>query len=254
MDLRTLRHVDALARKLSFTRAAEELGLSQSALSRSIQNVEQNAGVRLFDRDRGGVRLTPIGRDFVQRAAALLREADDLDDLLKRASVGAQGMIAFGITPLPASVLLPAALPDVLASTRDLRCHAYVRDADALLGLVLRDEIEFFVCTEGFVRESAPLEAAPLGVFPVSMLVRAGHPLLTSDAADGEHRYPIVVPAPFERHERASAFREPHMIVEDHGALMRITEESDAIWLSSSFAAAEEILQGRLCELPSAHG
>ena len=55
MDLRGLRHVVVLSRLLSYTKAARELHLTQSALSRSIQAIEKDAHVNLFDRDRGGV-------------------------------------------------------------------------------------------------------------------------------------------------------------------------------------------------------
>jgi DNA-binding transcriptional LysR family regulator len=252
MDLRSLRYIVVLGRKLSYTKAAEELGLSQSALSRSIQAIEQRAGVRLFDRDRGGVHLTTIGRDFVERAAALLREADELDQVLRRAGTGAQGKIAFGMAPLPAAVLAPAALSEALASTPDLRSHVYVRSTEALLSLLTREEIEFLVCSEQQVPETAPVEATPLGMFPISLLVRAGHPLLAGGAA--RDQFPLIVSAPFERHAQDAAVGEPHIILEDHGALMRITEASDAVWLSSSFAAADEIVQGRIRELPSPPG
>jgi DNA-binding transcriptional LysR family regulator len=254
MDLRSLRHVVVLARKLSYTKAAEELGLSQSALSRSIQAIEQRAGVRLFDRDRGGVHLTAVGRDFVERAAALLRESDELDVLLRRAGSGAQGKIAFGMAPLPAAVLLPVVLSESLASTPDLRCRAYVRSTEALLSLLASEEIEFLVCTEAQVTEATPLKATPLGLFPVSLLVRAGHPLLAPGAPRDPQQFPLVVSAPFERQAGGVAIGDPHIILEDHGALMRITEASDAVWLSSSFAAADEILQGRIRELPSPRG
>src|SRR5689334_6832497 len=110
MDLRSLRHVAVLARQLSFTKAAQELGISQSALSRSIQATEQRVKLRLFDRDRGGVHLTAVGREVAERAAALLREADDLDRLLDRAAGGAEGEASFGMAPLPAAALLPAVL------------------------------------------------------------------------------------------------------------------------------------------------
>jgi DNA-binding transcriptional LysR family regulator len=87
-------------------------------------------------------------------------------------------------------------------------------------------------------------------MFPISLLVRAGHPLLASGAPEDRPQFPLVVSAPFERYAEGAAIGEPHIILEDHGALMRLTEASDAVWLSSSFAAADEILQGRIRELP----
>ena len=58
VDIRSLRHAVVLAKHLNFTRAAEELGLSQSGLTRSLQTLEQDVNMRLFDRDRGSVALS----------------------------------------------------------------------------------------------------------------------------------------------------------------------------------------------------
>jgi DNA-binding transcriptional LysR family regulator len=255
MDLRSLRHVAALARRLSYTRAAEELGLSQSALSRSIQAIEQRAGVRLFDRDRAGVHPTAVGRAVAERAAAVLREADDLDRLLRGAARGSQGEVAFGMAPLLAAALAPAALTEALEATPELRSRVLVRAAEDLFALLLAERIEFLVCAEGQAPPGAPVKGELLGRFPTSLLVRAGHPLLSPEPP-ARGAYPLVVSAPFERQQGfalgpgAQIEGPPRVVLEDHGALLRITEASDAVWLSSAFATADEILQGRLCELP----
>lgn len=251
MDLRNLRHVVVLARHLSFTKAAEELGLTQSALSRSIQAIESQAKVRLFDRDRGGVHLTAVGRDVAERAAALLREAEDLDRLLGRAAGGAEGEVAFGMAPLPAAALLPAVLSESVAEAPDLRSRIAVRSAEALLALLLAEKIEFFVCAEGQIPDSAPVKSAALGWFPTSVIVRAGHPLLSGAAPEP---FPVIIAATVEQ-PRPSALGAygsgpPQVVLEDYGALVRLTETSDAIWLSSTFAVAEEIAAGRLAALP----
>jgi DNA-binding transcriptional LysR family regulator len=246
--------VVVLSRKLSYTQAAADLGLTQSALSRSIQAIEQRAGVRLFDRDRGGVHLTTIGRAYSVRAAALLREADDLERLLKDAGVGVQGEIAFGIAPLPATVLLPAALCEGLASTPELRSEVFVRNPEALLQLLVNEDVEFLVCAEGQMAATAPVKATPLGSLSISRLVRAGHPLLAAEDPADFQGFPLIVSGPFEPQETAAAPVAPHIILEDPGALARITEGSDAVWLSTPYAAAEEILQGRIQELPWPRG
>ena len=255
MNLRSLNHVVVLARRLSYRKAAEELGLSQSALSRSIQAVEQRAGARLFDRDRAGVHLTPVGRAYVERAAVLLRDAEDLERVLRRHASGAQGEIAFGIAPLLAPALAPAALGAMLTSAPDLRSHVVVRSASSLTPLLIAEQIEFLVGAKGQIPSGAPVKSVLLGRFPSSLLVRAGHPLLQAvDAV--EHSYPLITSAPFEEHgQRASsalgARRPLQLVLEDHAALLRVAESSDAVWLSSSFAVADEIAQGRICELPA---
>lgn len=65
LGLRRLRYLIVLAKRLGYSRAAEDLRLSQSALSRAIQALESELGVRLFDRDRAGVMLTEQGRWIV---------------------------------------------------------------------------------------------------------------------------------------------------------------------------------------------
>ncbi|CAN7452049.1 LysR family transcriptional regulator [Phenylobacterium sp. LjRoot219] len=256
MDLRSLRHLVVLARRLSYTKAAEELGLSQSALSRSIQAVEARAKVRLFDRDRGGVHMTSVGRAVADRATVLLREADDLERMLARAARGAEGEISFGMAPLPAAALLPATLAEALAARPQLVTQAAVRSADALLALLLAEKIEFFVCAEGQISQAAPVKAAALGVFPSSLIVRPRHPLLAPDAQGAIADYPLAVSGQLgEHHAPAAQVVGPSQVVlEDYGALARLTQASDAIWLSSTFAVAEEIRDGRLVELPAPPG
>lgn len=76
---------DAAARHLSFTRASEELSLTQSAISRQITQLEASLGVRLFDRVRQRVSLTPAGRFY----------ADQIRDVLARLSAATEEAIAF---------------------------------------------------------------------------------------------------------------------------------------------------------------
>jgi DNA-binding transcriptional LysR family regulator len=65
MDLKRMKHAIALADELSFARAAEKLHLSQPALSRSIQTLEEDVGMLLFDRDNRNVALTTVGKVFM---------------------------------------------------------------------------------------------------------------------------------------------------------------------------------------------
>ena len=79
LELQQLRQVIALAEHGSFVRAAAALHISQPALSRSIQNLEQRFGSELFLRSSGGVVPTDVGRLYLERARDLLRMADELD-------------------------------------------------------------------------------------------------------------------------------------------------------------------------------
>jgi DNA-binding transcriptional LysR family regulator len=256
LDLRSLRHVVVLARLLSYTKAAQELCLTQSALTRSIQSIERHCNARLFDRDRGGVHLTPVGRSFVERATALLREADDLDRMLRRSTNADVGEVSFGMGPLAAQALLPAVLPGTFEAKPELRTHVMVRNVETLLPALIREEIEFLICPEDPVPDSAPVKNVFLGWFPMSLLVRAGHPLFSepADGGGGQRNFPLLSPGQLKSIEGWPRYCRPYLagplhIIEDYGVAARLTEVTDAIWLCSTFAASPEIAAGRLKEI-----
>ena len=76
-DLRQLRHFVALAEHQHFARAAAAVHLSQPALSRSIQALEDELGQPLFERRGRGIVLTEFGRYFAGRATAILAQVEN---------------------------------------------------------------------------------------------------------------------------------------------------------------------------------
>jgi DNA-binding transcriptional LysR family regulator len=260
MDLRILKHVVVLSRLLSYTKAAQELCMTQSALSRSIQTAEQQLKARLFDRDRGGgVHLTALGRAFVVRAAALLREADDLEQTLQRSANAEIGEVAFGVGPLPARALLPTLLTDAIATCPDLCTNVMVRSVDALLPALMDEKIEFMVCAERQVPKSAQLQSVLLGWFPISLLVRAGHPVLKGATSRGDRKYPLLSSGQLHGNDRWPGYFRPYLggpvhVIEDYAAVIRVTAQTDAIWLCSNLAASTEIQAGSLKEIPPPQG
>lgn len=81
MTLVQLRHFVVLARLGSYVQASKELFVTQSALSRSIQSLEDELGQPLFDRLGRRTEPTPFGRDVLQRAQSLVNDADALRQL-----------------------------------------------------------------------------------------------------------------------------------------------------------------------------
>ena len=85
LTLAKLEHALVLQRRGSFSRAAEELNLTQPTLSRSIASLEALWGIQIFERGRAGVRPTPIGSEMLAQAEQLISLARTLDSNMHHA-------------------------------------------------------------------------------------------------------------------------------------------------------------------------
>ena len=97
MDLRQLRYFIAVAETLNFSRASESLFLSQSALSRQISDLEDELGLRLFDRDNRNVTLTEAGRLLLGEAREILLRTEKIRPLLHDVSGKQEETLFIGI-------------------------------------------------------------------------------------------------------------------------------------------------------------
>jgi DNA-binding transcriptional LysR family regulator len=99
MDLRALRFFAAVADHSGFSRAAEELGISQPALSRQIGALERELRVKLFDRVGRQTMPTAAGENLLERGRALLHEADAIKGHAHEIAGGSYGALRLGATP-----------------------------------------------------------------------------------------------------------------------------------------------------------
>lgn len=110
---RQLRYFDALVRTGHFGRAADEVGISQPALSVQIRELEGLLGGALIERGGAGHRLTALGIEVAARAAPILASLRNLEDLAFVRGEALTGPLSLGIIPTIAPYLLPRLLPIV---------------------------------------------------------------------------------------------------------------------------------------------
>src|ERR671931_2151644 len=96
MELRHLRYFVTVAAELHFGRAAARLFISQPALSQQIRSLEGELGLKLFERNRRGVRLTPEGAAFLAEARAVVQQADRAAAVARALAEGASGHLRLG--------------------------------------------------------------------------------------------------------------------------------------------------------------
>ncbi len=122
--LRQLRYFVALAQCGQYRRAADQLGLSQPSLSQQIAALETVLGVRLVERGRRGVALTPAGREALRHAQTVLDDVAQLTSLSSAMATGLTGTLHLGSTPTIGPYILPRLLQHLHADHPDLKLVA----------------------------------------------------------------------------------------------------------------------------------
>jgi DNA-binding transcriptional LysR family regulator len=111
MELRHLRYFVMVAAELHVGRAAQRLFISQPALSQQLRGLEDELGLKLLERNRRGVRLTPEGEAFLTEARAVVQQADHAVEVARALAEGASGTLRMSYVRT-----MPGGLPEDLVS------------------------------------------------------------------------------------------------------------------------------------------
>jgi DNA-binding transcriptional LysR family regulator len=264
MHLRHLEHLLAVADTGSFSRAAEQQHLTQSALSRSIQTLEGDLGARLIDRTGKRNELTPLGQAVAVRARRMVFEAAELHRSAALLKQGELGAIRIGLGSGPAVMLMTPFLIHMA------RCHPGVHvsvspGATELQLMQLRQRtLDALVIDVRRIAPAPDLAIEHLSELRAGFVCRSAHPLLQAGGPvtfDDLLRYPVAsTPLSAEVARmlvnlfgpRADPQQAVSLRCDDITSLIETVKASDAIYLGILTAARSGIEAGALAELVTA--
>jgi DNA-binding transcriptional LysR family regulator len=199
MELRRLRYFVAVAEELSFNRAAQRLHISQPPLSNQIKRLEEELGVRLFERSSRGVQMTEAGELLLEEARRIFVQVDQTVRTVQHVGYGEVGHLTLGFVPSASNEVLPPILrtfrdryPEVDLFLREMRPDRVVhqlhnRQIDAgFLYLPLEDASLSIECVS---RE--PLVLALAETHPLASEPRVGLQAVAEE--------PFILPARYQR-------------------------------------------------------
>lgn len=255
METRKLEHLLELAATASFSRAAANLHLTQSALSKSIQSLEEEIGAQLVDRRGRHCALTAIGEMVAERARRLLPEVDEVLHLAERDS-NPEGMLRVGFGAGPGAAICPGFIRHVAESYPRVRLVIRRGTVQALMRELRERTIDVLMLDVRALRETEDLVVEPVGSLLGGAVSRAPHPLASEASITMEKLldYPVLSTSVSDEIARTSVEMygpkgDPRRFTtvesEELEPLVKAAVTSNAVFLGVIAAAQDEIGDGR---------
>ncbi|AHW20062.1 LysR family transcriptional regulator [Salmonella enterica] len=258
--LRHLHTFVAVAQQGTLGRAAETLNLSQPALSKTLNELEQLTGTRLFERGRLGAQLTVPGEQFLTHAVKVLDALNTAGQALNRKEDASADVVRVGALPTAALGILPAAIGRFHQQQKSTSLQVATMNNTMLLAGLKSGEIDL-----GIGRMSDPelmggLNYELLFLESLKLVVRPGHPLLQETITLSRvMEWPVVVSpkgtVPRQNAEtllQSQGCKMPAGCIETLSASLsrQLTVDYDYVWFVPSGAVKEDLRQATLVSLP----
>jgi LysR family pca operon transcriptional activator len=197
---RHLAMVEAVASHRTLLQAARTVGVSQPALTKTIQTVEALIGVQLFARSPRGMLTTPYGEAVAQTARLVRAELLRLEQEIARLSGVSRGTVVVGALPTAMAGILPGALARLRTLYPGLEVRLIQGRTEELLPLLMAGDVELIVGRLYALEAADSLLRESLYDEPISVLARADHPLFHLAAVPpGLGGYGLILPTVSQR-------------------------------------------------------
>lgn len=192
-----LNHLVAVARFGSFTAAAQSIGVTQSAVTKGVADLERQLGYSVFHRTARGVLLTEKGGEFVERAARLL---DDARQLLEGPSANSDpyaGVLRIGVCPASLEWRLINPLTRLLNRHPNIRFEISGASFERMVQLLRNGGVDVALGLDAAFADWSDLRREPVPELETTLFVRKGHPALGQGPVTLEEvsQYPLVSPS-----------------------------------------------------------
>ncbi len=261
MNLRQLEVFIAVADTKSFSKGAEVAFITQSTVSQNIFALEEEFGIKLFDRTGKGALLTEGGKVLLERARRLLHYAGEIPAAMGRFKGVEEANLRIAGSSIPGEYLIPAALPLLIRRYPGINITLTQGDSRQVLEWIMSEIVEYGVVGGHFTGEG--LEFNPLSRDEIVLVAPAGHRW----AASGPIRVEELLGEPFVVREAGSgtgqntiaALRNAGIAVEalrqaailgSNNAVTRAVIAGVGVSFVSAVSVEQELLQGSLVRVP----
>ncbi|HBT5240540.1 TPA: LysR family transcriptional regulator [Klebsiella quasipneumoniae] len=260
--LRHLHTFVAVAQQGTLGRAAETLNLSQPALSKTLNELEQLTGTRLFERGRLGAQLTLVGEQFLTHAVKVLDALNSAGQALNRKEGLNNDIVRIGALPTAALGILPTVIGQFHKQQKDITLQVATMNNTMLLAGLKSGEIDIGIGRMSDPELMSGLHYELLFLESLKLVVRPGHPLLQETVTlSWVMEWPVVVsPKGTVPRQNAEALLQsqgckmPAGCIETLSASLsrQLTVDFDYVWFVPSGAVKDDLRRGVLTALPIA--
>ncbi|EPG4317984.1 LysR substrate-binding domain-containing protein [Klebsiella pneumoniae] len=260
--LRHLHTFVAVAQQGTLRRAAETLNLSQPALSKTLNELEQLTGTRLFERGRLGAQLTLVGEQFLTHAVKVLDALNSAGQALNRKEGLNNDIVRIGALPTAALGILPTVIGQFHKQQKDITLQVATMNNTMLLAGLKSGEIDIGIGRMSDPELMSGLHYELLFLESLKLVVRPGHPLLQETVTLSRvMEWPVVVsPKGTVPRQNAEALLQsqgckmPAGCIETLSASLsrQLTVDFDYVWFVPSGAVKDDLRRGVLTALPIA--
>lgn len=260
--LRHLHTFVAVAQQGTLGRAAETLNLSQPALSKTLNELEQLTGTRLFERGRLGAQLTLVGEQFLTHAVKVLDALNSAGQALNRKEGLNNDIVRIGALPTAALGILPTVIGQFHKQQKDITLQVATMNNTMLLAGLKSGEIDIGIGRMSDPELMSGLHYELLFLESLKLVVRPGHPLLQETVTLSRvMEWPVVVSSkgtvPRQNAEallQSQGCKMPAGCIETLSASLsrQLTVDFDYVWFVPSGAVKDDLRRGVLTALPIA--